>query len=116
VLLVANSATGVLLAVLLLRHSVSTLDLALVMAFGGFGGMNNVVSVSEGNRLLPGQAGAVSALLMGMPWCVAASAATLAGVLADPTRGGSPVTALAWIGLAIPLALAASAWLRSPRT
>jgi MFS transporter, FSR family, fosmidomycin resistance protein len=114
-LLVANLATGVLLAALLSRTSASLLDLLLVAGFGAFNGINNVVSVAEGNRTLPGQPSAVSAALMGMPWCIAAVAAVVAGLLADPARGGTPTHALAWLSLAIPITLVAGATVRSPR-
>ncbi len=114
-LLVANVATGVVLAALLLRETASPVDLALVMAFGAFNGINNVVAVSAGNRLLPGQAGAASALLMGMPWCLAAVAPVVGGALADPARGGSPAVALGWLGLAVPLALASGLMVRTRR-
>ncbi len=108
VLLVANAATLLLLALLLGRTSASAVDLGLVTAFGAFSAMNGVVSVAEGNRLLPGQASGVSALLMGLAWCVGAVGPVTAGWLADPARGGTPAAALAWLGLALPLALAAS--------
>jgi MFS transporter, FSR family, fosmidomycin resistance protein len=115
VLLAANATTGVLLAVFLLRSSASALDLVIVAAFGAFSGMNNVVVVSEGNRTLPGETSAISALMMGLPWCFAAGSAALAGVLADAAHGGTPARALAWLALAIPMALIASACVRSPR-
>jgi FSR family fosmidomycin resistance protein-like MFS transporter len=115
-LLVANLGSGAVLAGLLARGSATPLDLALVAAFGAFNGMNNVVAVSEGNRLLPGQASAASALLMGMPWTVAAAASLVAGLLADPSRGGSPARALAWLSLAAPLALVAGLLVRRRRT
>jgi FSR family fosmidomycin resistance protein-like MFS transporter len=108
VLLVANGATLLLLAVLLGRSSASALDLGLVTAFGAFSAMNGVVSVAEGNRLLPGQASGVSALLMGLAWCVGAVGPVTAGWLADPARGGTPAEALGWLALALPLALVAS--------
>jgi MFS transporter, FSR family, fosmidomycin resistance protein len=107
-LLTANLATGVLLVLLLVRDSASALDLALVTAFGACNGINNVVAVAEGHRTMPGQASAASALLMGLPWCVAAISPVVAGILADPSRGGSPTHALSWLSLAIPLALGAS--------
>ena len=112
VLLAANTATGLLLAVFLLRSSASVLDLVLVAAFGAFNCINNVVTVSEGNRTLPGETSAVSALLMGLPWCFAAVAVALAGTLADAAHGGTPVAALTWLGLAIPAALTASLCVR----
>jgi FSR family fosmidomycin resistance protein-like MFS transporter len=115
VLLVANTATGVLLLTLLLRTGVSTVDLVLIVLFGAFNGINNVVTVSEGNRMLPGQSSMVSAALMGSPWCVAAVAPVISGVLADPARGGSPTRALLWLGLVIPLALVAALRVR-PRS
>jgi MFS transporter, FSR family, fosmidomycin resistance protein len=113
-LLTANLATGVLLALLLGRQGASPVDLALVAAFGACNGINNVVAVSEGHRTMPGQGSAASALLMGMPWCVAAISPVLAGVLADPSRGGTPARALWSLGVAIPLALAASVFVASP--
>jgi FSR family fosmidomycin resistance protein-like MFS transporter len=112
VLLVANGATLVLLALLLGRTSASAVDLGLVTAFGAFSAMNGVVSVAEGNRLVPGQASGVSALLMGLAWCVGAIGPVTAGWLADPARGGTPAAALAWLGLALPLALVASLGVR----
>jgi MFS transporter, FSR family, fosmidomycin resistance protein len=115
VLMVGNAATGILLALLLSRSTASAWDLALVMAFGLFNGVNTVVTVAEGNRLLPGRASGVSALLMGLPWCVAALGPVLAGLLAEPTHGGSPALALSWLGLAIPLALVASVAVRPRR-
>jgi FSR family fosmidomycin resistance protein-like MFS transporter len=116
VLLVANGATLLLLALLLGRSTASAVDLALVTAFGAFNAMNGVVSVAEGNRLLPGQASGVSAMLMGLAWCVGALGPVTAGWLADPARDGTPAAALAWLGLALPLALAASLGVRPRRT
>jgi FSR family fosmidomycin resistance protein-like MFS transporter len=95
-LVFANLTTALALAILLLRSSTSPLDLLVVTAVGAFNGINNVAAVAEGNRLLPGQASAVSALLMGLPWCVAALGPVVAGVLADPARGGTPAGALGW--------------------
>jgi len=115
VLVVANLATGCLLALLLFRHTATWVDVALVAAFGAFNGINNVVTVSEGNRAMPGRASAASALLMGLPWCLAALTPAIAGALADPATGGSPVRALWWIALTIPLALVGSALLSGPR-
>jgi FSR family fosmidomycin resistance protein-like MFS transporter len=115
VLLVANGSTFLLLALLLGRSTASAVDLALVTAFGAFNAMNGVVSVAEGNRLLPGQASGVSAMLMGLAWCVGALGPVTAGWLADPARGGTPAGALAWLALALPLALAASLGVRPRR-
>ncbi len=115
VLVLANVATGLLMALLLHRGDVSLVDLALITGIGAFNGMNNVVAIAEGNRLVPGQASGVSALLMGMPWCVAAVGPVVAGVLADPARGGTPASALLWFLWLIPLTLLASALVR-PRT
>jgi hypothetical protein len=91
------------------------MDLALVTAVGCFNGINNVVNLSEGNRMFPGQASAVSALLMGLPWCFAATASFIAGTLANPASGGTPTTALTWLGLTIPMALAISVCVRARR-
>ncbi len=115
VLLAANLATGVFLALLLARGSASLVDLALVAGIGAFNGMNSVVAIAEGNRLLPGQASGVSALLMGLPWCLAALGPVAAGILADPARGGTPAGALGWFLLLVPLALLASLLVRPRR-
>jgi FSR family fosmidomycin resistance protein-like MFS transporter len=111
VLVVANLATGVLLALLLFRDTATWMDVALVAAFGAFNGVNNVVTVSEGNRIMTGRASAASALLMGLPWCLAAMTPAIAGTLADPSNGGTPAGALRWIFLTIPAALVAAAFL-----
>jgi FSR family fosmidomycin resistance protein-like MFS transporter len=115
VLLVANGATLLFLALLLGRTGAPVVDLGLVTALGAFNAMTGVVSVAEGNRLVPGQASGVSAILMGLAWCVGALGPVTAGWLADPARGGTPAEALAWLGLALPLALAASLAVRSRR-
>ena len=87
-LVFASLTKALALGLLLLRDSASTLDLLFVRAVGAFDGVNNIAAVAEGSRVLPGQPSAVSALLMGMPWCVAARGPVVAGVLADPARGG----------------------------
>jgi MFS family permease len=112
-LVFANLATALALGVLLLRDSTSTLDLLVVTAVGAFNGINSIAAVAEGNRLLPGQASAASALLMGLPWCVAALGPVVAGVLADPARGGTPAGALGWFMLLMPLGLVAALRVRS---
>jgi FSR family fosmidomycin resistance protein-like MFS transporter len=112
-LVFANLTTALALGILLLRESTSSLDLLVVTAVGAFNGINSVAAVAEGNRLLPGQASAVSALLMGLPWCVAALGPVVAGVLADPARGGTPAGALGWFMLLMPLGLAAALRVRS---
>ena len=112
-LVFANLTTALALGLLLLRGSASTLDLLFVTAVGAFNGINNIAAVAEGNRLLPGQASGVSALLMGMPWCIAALGPVVAGVLADPARGGTPAGALGWFMLLLPLGLVAALRVRS---
>ncbi len=112
-LVFANLTTALALGLLLLSRSASPLDLLVVTAVGAFNGINNIAAVAEGNRLLPGQASAVSALLMGLPWCVAALGPVVAGVLADPARGGTPAGALGWFMLLMPLGLAAALRVRS---
>jgi FSR family fosmidomycin resistance protein-like MFS transporter len=111
----ANLLSGALLLALLARTRGSWPDLALVLAFGALNGVNSVVAVSEGSRVLPGHASAVSALLMGLPWCVAATGPMIAGRLADPSRGGTPSAALAWFVLLLPVAFAASLFVRPRR-
>ncbi len=115
VLVASNAVTGLLLILLLLRPSLSPVDLLLLTGIGACNAMNNVVAVSEGNRLLPGQASGVSAMLMGLPWCIASAGPVIAGLLADPSRGGSPAKALAWFTVLVPLALGASLRVRSRR-
>jgi FSR family fosmidomycin resistance protein-like MFS transporter len=112
-LVFANVTTTLALGLLLTRSTVSTLDLLVVMAVGAFNGINNIAAVAEGNRLLPGEASGVSALLMGLPWCVAAMGPVVAGVLADPARGGTPAGALGWFMLLMPLGLVASLRVRA---
>jgi FSR family fosmidomycin resistance protein-like MFS transporter len=112
-LVFANVTTALALGLLLLRGGASTLDLLVVTAVGAFNGVNNIAAVAEGNRLLPGQASAVSALLMGLPWCVASLGPVVAGVLADPARGGTPAGALGWFMLLLPLGLVAALSVRS---
>jgi FSR family fosmidomycin resistance protein-like MFS transporter len=112
-LVFANLTTALALGLLLLRGSTSTLDLLVVMAVGAFNGINNIAAVAEGNRLLPGQASGVSALLMGLPWCIAALGPVVAGLLADPARGGTPAGALGWFMLLLPLGLIAAVRVRS---
>jgi MFS family permease len=107
VLILANIVMGAALGALLLRETATAVDLAIVAVLGGGTSTNNVVSVSEGNRRLPGRASGISALLMGFPWCFAAVAPMIVGLLADPSSGGTPARALAWLGLAIPASLLA---------
>jgi len=114
-LTVANLVSVVWLLWLLSRGTASPLDLLLILGFGVFNSVNSVVAVSEGSRLLPGHASAVSALLMGLPWCVAALGPVIAGLLADPARGGTPAWALGWFALLIPLALLAARFVRPRR-
>ncbi|MBP7799730.1 MAG: hypothetical protein KA072_14010 [Thermoanaerobaculaceae bacterium] len=112
VLMVGNAATGLLLALLLAGSAPPIMALVLVTAYGLFNGVNTVVTVAEGNRLLPGHASAVSSLLMGVPWCIGAIGPVAAGALAGPSHGGSPTVALTWLGLAIPLALVSAVLVR----
>jgi FSR family fosmidomycin resistance protein-like MFS transporter len=114
-LVFANLTTACALGLLLTRSSASTYDLVLVMAVGAFNGINNIAAVAEGNRLLPGQASGASALLMGLPWSIAALGPLVAGVLADPARGGTPAGALGWFMLLMPFGLAASLRVRPRR-
>jgi len=108
VLIATNVATGALLALILAGAWSPRVLLVLLSCFGAFNSANNVVAVSAGNRLLPGQSSGVSALLMGVPWSVAALGPLVSGLLADPRHGGDPTRALSWMGLVIPLALIAS--------
>jgi FSR family fosmidomycin resistance protein-like MFS transporter len=108
VLVAQNVVAGVLFAWLLFGVGTTWSELAVLAAFGAANGANNVVLVSEGNRMLPGQASAVSALLMGLPWCVAAVAPAIVGRLAEPGHGGNTTSALGWLGITIAGAFAAS--------
>lgn len=111
VLMLCNLASIILGTAVLLVTPPPLLQLLLLVLFGAAIGVNNVVAVAEGNRLLPGQAGTASAVLMGLPWVFAACAPAIVGFLADPAHGGSPLRALAWMGLCLPLALLAAAQL-----
>ncbi len=108
-LVLANLLAAVLLAGLIWGSPQPGSVLAIAVGFGAATGANSVVAVAEGNRVFPGQAGAVSALLMGLPWCLSSSAPVVAGFLADPTGGGSAARALGWIGLCLPAAVLVSA-------
>lgn len=112
VLLIANLIAGSLFLIMIRSSQTPWSMLLLVALFGAFNGANNVVAVSEGNRLLRGQGSGASALLMGVPWCFASLSSVIAGTLADPARGGSPSSALTWIALCIPVTIGASALLR----
>jgi FSR family fosmidomycin resistance protein-like MFS transporter len=116
VLVACNLACIALGAAVLLVTPPAPVQLLLLTLFGAAIGVNNVVAVAEGNRLLPGQAGTASAVLMGLPWVFAATASAIAGALADPAHGGSVFSALAWMGLSLPLALIAAASLRPAKT
>jgi FSR family fosmidomycin resistance protein-like MFS transporter len=108
VLIAQNVVSALLFTGLLFGAGTTWSRLVLLAAFGAANGANNVVLVSEGNRMLPGQASAVSALLMGMPWCIAAAAPAIVGRLADPEHGGNTTSALGWLGLTIAGAFATS--------
>ncbi|MFC1642569.1 MFS transporter [Myxococcota bacterium] len=108
VLVAVSLAASVAYFHLLFGSSHAGIALLALASFGALAGAANVVSVAEGNRLLPGQGGAVSSLLMGIPWCLASLAPMIAGVLADPALGGSPQVGLAWVGLCAPCAVLAS--------
>jgi MFS transporter, FSR family, fosmidomycin resistance protein len=109
VLVVTALLSGLLLAAILRFDLPAAVLLVMVAAFGAFNNVSTVVVVSEGNRMLPGQASGVSALLMGLPWCVAAFGPVIAATLADPSRGGAPNRALTWLWLCIP-ATVCSCW------
>lgn len=115
VLLAANLLSGAFLLGLLFGSRAPWFEVVAAVGLGAFNGANGVVAVSEGNRRVPGRTSAVSALLMGLPWCFSSFAPWLAGVLASPQNGGSPVHALAWIGLSIPAALLCSNFLPARR-
>ncbi len=108
VLMVMNLLTCLLLAVILWVDVPPLALLPFLVVFGAFNSANNVVAVSEGNRLVPDHSSGVSALLMGLPWCVAALGPGIAGYLADPRRGGNPTLALSWMALCLPLVLVAA--------
>jgi MFS transporter, FSR family, fosmidomycin resistance protein len=109
VLLVTNVLAGAMVIWLVFGPNQALVELSAVAAFGAFNGANNVVLVAEGNRLFPGQASSASALLMGFPWCFASLAPVIVGNLANPARGGNPVTALGWLSLCVPCTLVMSA-------
>jgi FSR family fosmidomycin resistance protein-like MFS transporter len=109
-LIATNSLTGLSLAAVLALDLPTSLLLPTLTAFGAFNSANNLVAVSEGNRLLPGQNSGVSALLMGLPWGVAALGPVVAGTLAA-RPGGSVTAALGSMAVCVPLALVAAALL-----
>ncbi len=112
VLGLGNALSGLALAAILLLPTAGPVVVLILLAiFGCMNAANNPVIIASGNRVMPGQGAAASALLMGLPWCVAAVAPFIGGVLADPRHGGSPASAIAWLGLSIPLSLLIGWWL-----
>lgn len=112
VLVGANLLAGAAMLLLTANLTGGALLVGAIVLFGLFNGANSVVVVSEGNRIFPKEGSAVSGLLMGLPWCVAAISPAIAGALADPSTGGTPGAALAWMGLVIPFSVVASALVR----
>ena len=108
VLLISNLLSGVFLAALIWSAGSTALVLVSAIGFGAFNGVNNIVAIAEGNRSFPGRASAVSALLMGLPWCFSSMAPLIAGWLANPMHSGNPVVALSWISLCVPVVLLVS--------
>lgn len=106
-LLAANAASILALSALLAWPGASPVaTVALIALFGCCNGANNVVAAAEGNRRCPGIGGLVSALLMGLPWCLAAVTPAIVGhLVAIP--GGSPGSAIAWMLVVAPPTLAA---------
>ncbi len=101
VLLSFNVIAGALFALLLFSPFETASLLILLTLFGAANGANNVVLVAEGNRSLPGRNGAVSAMLMGLPWCISGLTPLIVGHLANPVNGGSVGSALAKLGFAV---------------
>jgi FSR family fosmidomycin resistance protein-like MFS transporter len=99
---------GLCLSLVLGAHLAPMTLMLTLTAFGAFISASNVVAVSSGNRLAPGRGAGVSALLMGLPWALAALGPLVAGTLADPRSSGTPSSALAWVGACLPLAFAAA--------
>jgi FSR family fosmidomycin resistance protein-like MFS transporter len=107
VLFAANVLAGVSLGLLALVGARGLgVALGLVLAFTAANAVNTVVALAEGTRGLSRTGSSVSALLMGLPWLASAPAPSLAAFLADPSRGGAPGLALAFIGLCCPVAAA----------
>jgi hypothetical protein len=105
VLLLTNLASGLLLLAVLRGGLGPSSLLTLLAVFGACNSCNSVIVISEGNRLMPGQASGASALLMGLPWCFSSLAPVIAGSLADHSRGGTPSGALRWMALCVPITL-----------
>lgn len=113
VLTIANLASGVALAAFLLLPDIHPLwSMLLLATFGFTNAANNPVLVAEGNRLLPGQGAAASALLMGLPWCVAAMTPLIAGVIAAQSGAAAGI---GWLALSVPVSVAIGLGLRGHR-
>lgn len=107
VLFAANVLAGAALGLLALLGSRGPQTaLLLILLFTFANSANTVVALAEGTHGLAGKGSSVAALLMGVPWLLAAPAPTLAAFLADPARGGTPGTALGWMALCSPAAAA----------
>jgi FSR family fosmidomycin resistance protein-like MFS transporter len=107
VLVAANAVAGIALGVLALVGTRGAgLALVLILVFTSSNAVNTVVALSEGTEGVARSGSSVAALLMGLPWLLAAPAPSLAAFLAEPSRGGSPGVALAWMALCSPAAAA----------
>ncbi len=105
VLFTANALAGISLGLLALLGSRGPRTaLALILLFTFANSANTVVALAEGTQGLAGKGSSVAALLMGLPWLIAAPAPSVAAFLADPARGGAPGMALAWMALCSPAA------------
>ena len=107
VLFAANALAGISLGLLAMLGSRGPrFALAFMLLFSFANSANTVVALAEGTQGLAGKGSSVAALLMGLPWLLAAPAPSLAAFLADPSRGGTPGIALAWMALCSPAAAA----------
>lgn len=89
---------------LLVPNASPSLVLALLCSHGCSAGVMTPVCLALGNKLAPNHPGAVSALLMGMVWCVAECIGlSAAGLLSKFFLFDGPASAMSIIGILLPL-------------
>jgi FSR family fosmidomycin resistance protein-like MFS transporter len=78
----------------------SSLVLVLLFLIGAFLAVVNPVSIALGNRFMPENPGVISALLMGVVWCISETVGPGgSGLMTKFFEEDAPAKALTWLGL-----------------
>lgn len=87
-------------------HQIGSLVLPLIFILGGLMGSFNPIGVSLGNRLIPGKASTISALLMGGVWCFShVFGSAVGGMMTQLFTHNAIINALLVLGLLYPLSM-----------